>query len=271
MAFDLKEEDYDFNEAFGGYSDDENETYEEESEFDIYTEEEADARWGGLTFIQLVDEIDSMLANSRKYFFSRKKRVVDAELVVNLAKTISDKMPGEFREAERIMDQEASIISEARSEANAIRSDADFYYTDKKNSADALAEKIIADAKEKARNIVSDAQAHADELVSNHVITGRARDLAQQINENAKQQAANIIQGTETNCQEYIKQLTAWGAENIKGVTDFANAVIMSSINLNKKNIEDLENVAGKFINAAAGRMDALSRPPKMGTKQPVE
>ncbi len=271
MAFDLNEDDYEFNQTFGTFSDDENDAYEEESEFDIYTDDEADARWGSLTFIQLVNELDSTLANSRKYFFSKKKRVVNAELAVNLAKTISDKMPGEFEYAQNIIADQENIISNARSEANAMKSDADNYAQNKRNDADELAQKIIADAQEKAKNIVADAQNHANELVSNHVITNRAREVAVQINEKAKEQASNIIRGTEDNCQKYIEQLTAWGSENIKGVTDFANAVIMSTIELSKKNIDELSNIGIKFNNAAESRKEALTRPPKMGTKQPVE
>lgn len=268
MAFDLQEEDYEFNETFGTFSDDEDEAYEEESEFDLYTDEEADARWGSLSFIQLVNELDNTLANSRKFFFSKKKRIVDAELAVNLAKTISAKMPGEFEYAENIIADRDIIISDARSEANAMKSDADSYYTAKKNEADTLAEKIIADAQEKARNIIADAQAQANELVSTHQITARARELAKQINDEAQAQSANIIRGTEANCQKYIDQLTAWGNENIKGVTDFANAVIMSSIELSKKNMDELSNIGVKFNNAAESKKEALSRPPKMGTRQ---
>lgn len=268
MAFDLQEEDYEFNETFGAFSDDEDEAYEEESEFDLYTDEEADARWGSLSFIQLVNELDNTLANSRKFFFSKKKRIVDAELAVNLAKTISAKMPGEFEYAESIIADRDLIISDARSDANAMKSDADTYYTNKKNEADALAERIIADAQKKAENIIADAQAQANELVATHTITARARELSKQIIAEAQGQAANIVSGTEANCQRYIEQLTAWGNENIKGVTDFANAVIGSSIELSKKNMDELTNIGIKFNNAAESKKEVLSRPPRMGTKQ---
>ena len=87
------EEDEIFNNVFGD-NDEEDDGYEDPSEFSQYTEEETMTRWGNHTFEDLVFELQNILGASKKYFFSKKKRIIDAEEMDNLLRVITEKLPG---------------------------------------------------------------------------------------------------------------------------------------------------------------------------------
>ena len=62
MAFNEEVEELEFNSVF---QDDDDEGYEEVSEFRDYTEEEVSSKWGNFTFEDLVFELDNILGASK--------------------------------------------------------------------------------------------------------------------------------------------------------------------------------------------------------------
>ena len=60
--------------------------FEDISEFGEYDEEDAESRWGSLDFEELVNELENYIATSKKFFFSKKKnnKIIYCFLLRNL-------------------------------------------------------------------------------------------------------------------------------------------------------------------------------------------
>lgn len=208
------EEDEIFSNVFGD-NDEEEDEYEDPSEFDQYTQEETITRWGNLTFEDLVFELQNILGASKKYFFSKRKRVIDAEEMDNLLRVITEKLPGEIAQARETLEKRDRIISTAKSEASAIHSDAESYKSTTEKNANAKAAAIVKEAKDQAAN-----------LVAEHTITQSAEKRAREIITAANTTKSEIIQKTKQDAQNYINQVNQRCDKNLKDVFSYANAVL---------------------------------------------
>ena len=111
-------------EAEGGYEEaedyEEYENYDVGSDFGNYNPEEADARWGEKDFDELVVEMESIVSRGKRYFFSKKKRVVNGEELAQLAQHIQNKLPSEIIAAKDIITRQVEIIDDANSQKASI-------------------------------------------------------------------------------------------------------------------------------------------------------
>ncbi|MGN1418155.1 MAG: hypothetical protein ACI4W6_02385 [Acutalibacteraceae bacterium] len=264
MAFEQEEEDFEFGSVFQDDDDDE-EYYEEPAEFRDYSEDEIEGKWGNFSFEDLVFELENILSTAKKYFFSKKKRVVDAEETVNLTKLITKKFPSEITKANEIIDEEQQIISDAKRNASVIKADADAYHSRKIQEADANAAKMIATAKSRAEQIIADAKAKAEQMVEDHTITQQARAAGAEIIDKAKQESRNIVEGTKANCQNYISDIVEWAEGNINGVNDYVFGLLGSAREAYVSGVKSIDSVKGKYKNDYEAQVSSLKKPPRMG------
>lgn len=277
MAFEQQEEEYEFDSVF--QDDEGEEIYEERPEFRAYSDEEIDTKWGNFTFEDLVFELENIIGRAKKYFFSKRRRVVDAEEVMNLTRIIEIKLPDEIVKANDILDEEEQIISDAKRNASATKSEADAYHARTLHEADAqaanaietansTAKGIVDSAQEQARQIVAQAEAQARHLVSESNITKMAREQGAEIVNNARSDAANIIAGTNQNCEEYISRVVSWAEENIGGVNDYISMVLGKTRDLNATTIKQIDGVSAKYQSDCNEQMASLKNYPRVSRKQ---
>lgn len=223
------EEDEIFNNVFGD-NDEEDDGFEDPSEFNQYTEEETMTRWGNHTFEDLVFELQNILGASKKYFFSKKKRIIDAEEMDNLLRFITEKLPGEISQAREIIQNRDAMLAQARSEASAIRNDADNYRKTTESNANA-----------KAAGIVKNAKDRAEQLVADHQITKSAEKRADEIITSANQKSNDIVQKTRKDTQDYINSVNKKCEKNLKDVYAYANAVANKVNNTYDENFKKIK------------------------------
>lgn len=277
MAFEQEEEDFEYGSVF--QDDEDDEEYEEASEFADYSDEQIEQKWGNFSFEDLVFELEHVLGASKKYFFSKRKRVVDAEEMVNLTKLISERLPDEITKARDIIDEEQLILSDARKNASAVKADADSYHKRTTDSADAAAAQMIAAAKSRAEQIVESANAQAKDtiaraeekariMVDEHTITAQARDRGVEIVEGAKQEARSIVEGTNSNCEEYINRVMTWADGNISGVNEYVFGLLNSARDAYKIGINNIDGVKTKYKSDFDSQVASLKKAPRISKKQ---
>ena len=205
----------------------EDENFEDISEFAPYDEEDAETRWGSLDFEDLVGELENYVATAKKFFFSKKKRVVNGEEITHLVQYILQKLPGEISEAKSIISNRDSIISNAHREESKIVASAKDYYNSTTQKANEAAEKIRAQAK-----------AQAEEMVAAHSITQAARVRAEEIKEDCQQKMNAFIAKTTADCEAHKKSAREWAAGTTQGSYNFIcealskyQAVAMNNLN----------------------------------------
>lgn len=240
MAFNYEEEEeerIDFN----GFPDDDedDEEYEDVTEFGRYDEEELATRWGSLDFEGLLLELESIVANAKKYlFFSKRKRVIDGEEMMNLANLIQDKLPGEITEAKQVINNRNDIVANAKRNAEAIN-----------NAANEYSANVTSDAKARADQIVANAQKQAEEMVASHNITQQARVAAEQIIAEAKAKSDDLWAKTNAGCEEYIAKVMGWANNGMEG----SNEYVVGILNASKKMFRDsISNIDGILQNYSA-------------------
>ena len=160
------------------------EDYEDAAEFGNYNPEEADAKWGEMDFDQLVVEMESIVSRSKRYFFSKKKRVVNGEDLTHLAQHIQNKLPSEIIAAKDIITRQVAIIDDANNQKAAILAAAHQEETDTVNRAKDYYSRTVKKAQEDAALIVERATAQATEMVQESNIYKLAQEEAARIKHN---------------------------------------------------------------------------------------
>ena len=253
MAFNEEVEELEFNSVF---QDDDDEEYEEPSEFRDYTEDELKSKWGNFTFEDLVFELDNILGASKKYFFSKRKRVVDAEEMANLTKLVAERLPGEITDARSIIANRENLIAGARRDADAIKADADGYHQRTIDSANAQAAQIIADA-----------EAKAQQLVAEHTITAQAKEAGAQIVAAAKAEARGIVERTSAECDKHIEHVMQWADNNINGVNEYVFGLLGAARESFVSGIGSIDGVKAKYTNEFNSQVASLKSAPRITKK----
>ena len=110
------------------------------------------------SLLDYLDEIEDILDSSKAVPFSNKVSV-DKNHVLDVISEIRLHLPSEIRQAQRIIDEH---------------------------------DKVINDAKQKAENIIKDAEADAKTLTNNHEIFKRANEQAAEFIEETKRNARDM-------------------------------------------------------------------------------
>lgn len=225
----------------------EDENFEDISEFAPYDEEDAETRWGSLDFEDLVGELENYVATAKKFFFSKKKRIVNGEEITHLVQYIRQKLPGEISESRSIISNRDSIISNAHREENRIVTSAKEYYNSTTQKANDDAEKII-----------SRAQAQAEEMVASHSITQAARVRAEEIKENCQKEMNAFIAKTNADCEAHKKAARDWAAGTTQGSYNFICEALSQYQAVAMNNLNQITEVYKKFQSGYEEQMKTL-------------
>ena len=221
--------------------------FEDISEFGEYDEEDAESRWGSLDFEELVNELENYIATSKKFFFSKKKRVINGEEITHLVQYITQKLPGEISEAKSIISNRDSIINNAHREENSIVSSAKEYY-----------KSTTQKANEDADSIIKRAQAQAEEMVASHSITQAARVRAEEIKDNCQKEMNAFIAKTNADCDAHKKAARDWAASTSQGSYNFVCEALSKYQNIAMNNLNQITEVYKQFQAGYETHMRAL-------------
>ncbi|MCM1544429.1 MAG: hypothetical protein NC110_03935 [Ruminococcus sp.] len=257
MAFNYEEEEEKI--TFNGFpedDDDDEEDYEDVTEFGRYDEEELATRWGSLDFEGLLLEFESILASSRKFFFSKRKRIIDGEEMMNLATLIQDKLPGEIVESKNIIASRNDIVANAKRNAEAITNAANDYSAATTNDANA-----------RANQIVTAAQKQAEDMVASHNITQQARVAAEQIIAEAKAKADELVVAANAGCEDYIAKVMEWASNGMNGSNEYVYGVLNASKAMFRDSIAGIDQVLQKYGADYERKIADLKRGPNFKLK----
>lgn len=223
------------------------EEYEEITEFGTYDEAAAEDKWGSMEFDKLIIEMESLVSRGKKYFFSKKKRVVEAEEIATLSQYIQNKFPQEMIDAKAILDNEAAIVSQATKEANEIIANARKQEAEIVANARSFYASTTDKGKKDAEEILKRAKAQAEAMVQEHSITRMAREQSEQIKANTEVQAKNMIAEATAQCNELKTQSRDWAVGIVQGAHDFVISSLAGYQNVAKTSLDQINEVNKNF------------------------
>ncbi len=249
------EEDYEEYEEY--------DNYEDASEFGNYNPEEADAKWGEMDFDQLVVELESIISRSKRYFFSRKKRVINGEDLTHLAQHIQNKLPSEILAAKDILARQVEIIDDAGKERDSILAAAHKEETDTVNKAKEYYSTTIKKAQDDAAGIVARATEQATAMVQESNIYKMAREEAAQIENDANQQATAMIAEASRECDALREQARAYAVSVTEGAHNFITNSLAGYQSIAMTNLDTINKVHNQFQGEYANQVKVLGITPK--------
>ncbi len=241
-----------------GYTYERQEDELEDTEFGKYDPEEAAARWGGMEFDQLISEIEGYVARSKKYFFSKKRIVVDGKELNILVKHIQDRYPQELQKAIEILDRETIIINDATTKSNLIIANAKANEKETVESAKKFYVETCQKATEDKERLIAEGKAEAYRLVQEHEITKEARAEAERIKEANIAEISKRMSIAQDQINEYRDQVEAHCAEIKRKAVEFCDEYcnwvekamtaaynfVMTNVNTSQKaQVEHLSNI----------------------------
>ncbi len=229
----------------------EEQDFEDISDFGPYDQQDAESRWGKMDFIELIGELENYIATSKRFFFSRKKRVINGEEMTHLMQYIRSKLPNELTQSRRIIAEEEGIIAAARQQEKEIVDSAQNYYKSTTQSATEDADKIIKRA-----------QDQAEEMVAAHAITQAARVRADEIKENCQKEMSAIVAQAYQDCEDHKQQAREWAAGASQGAYNFICDALSKYQNIAMTNLNQITDVYKQFQSGYESHMQSLQANP---------
>ena len=178
----------------------------------------------------LIDELTLQLQNAKKMPFTDSVLVNQTHMTDALKRIVTNYDPS-LEKADKIIQNEESIltdataaanqtmataqgqaqgmVSEANTYAQKTKAYADNYSKDTVRQAEEQARAVLADAQTRANNMVEDAKAQADDLVSKTTVLARAEAQAREILENANQHSEGLRQQTHQDLSNLLEHVEA--------------------------------------------------------------
>ena len=241
---------YDYEEEY--------EEYEEVTEFGTYDEDAADAKWGEMEFEQLVVELSDIIARSKKFFFSKTKRIVNGEEATHLVQFIQNKLPGEIITARDILEKETSIISAAKQEKESILAEAHKQELETVNKAKTYYTDTVKKAQEDAATIIAKAKQQAQELVEESNIYRMAREEAERIKENTERETQAMIAKATDECNELKEHAKQYAVSVTEGARNFVASSLAGYQGIAMTNLDQINKVNTQFQTEYAAQIRAL-------------
>ncbi len=230
------------------------EDYEDISEFAAFDPGDAESKWGQLDFTELVNELENYIATSKRYlFFSKKKRVINGEEVTHLMQYIQNKFPAEVTKAKNIIADRDSILANARQEEKEIVESAQNYY-----------KTTTASATEDADKIIKHAQEQAEEMVMAHSITQAARVRAEEIMTQCQNDMNALIAKTNEDCEAHKQQAREWAFGVSKGSYDFVSDALGKYQSIAMNNLNEISEIYKQLQGGYETHMQGLQANPKV-------
>ncbi|MBR3815361.1 MAG: hypothetical protein IKJ27_01395 [Clostridia bacterium] len=241
---------YDYEEEY--------EEYEEVTEFGVYDEAAADAKWGEMEFEQLVVELGDILARSKKFFFSKKKRIVDGEEITHLIQFIQNKLPSEIINARDVLERESSIIAAAKQEKDSILAEAHRQELETVNKAKSYYTDTVKKAQDDAATIIAKAKQQAQEMVEESNIYKMAREEAERIKESTERETQAMIAKTTDECDELKEHAKQYAISVTEGARNFVASSLAGYQGIAMTNLDQINKVNTQFQSEYAAQVRAL-------------
>lgn len=238
-------EDEAFQETFGDYGDDEDEGEYYSRSFDTMSPDDREKKFGDIEFTELINELEEVLNNSRKFFF-KNKRIIDALYFGGIIDDIRDRTPAEIEKGIDIINRESDIIRDAENEADRITTEANTYDAEKRSDADAYYDERVAEGNAEKDRIIEEALREAERLTSEHQITMNAREQGKQIIDSARQEAQGIINSTNASVSEYKDRLNEWADKSMNDVIQFCFTLLQETRQVATSNIVNIDETYQK-------------------------
>lgn len=269
LETDLGVEDVATEEGYEEYEeyDDGYNSYEEASEFGNYNPEEADAKWGEMDFDQLVVEMESIIARSKRYFFSKKKRVVDGEDLTHLAQHIQNKLPSEILAAKDVLARQVQIIDEANRQRDEILAAAHKEETDTVNRAKEYYSTTIKKAQDDAAGIVSRANEQAYAMVQESNIYKLAREESAKLKDETTLQVQAMVAQATKECETLKEQARNYAVSATEGAHNFITNNLAAYQSVAMTNLDTINKVHAQHQADFAAQMKNLGITPKGGNQ----
>ena len=211
--------------------------------FDTMTDEERRQAYGDMNFYDYLVELEELLNNSKRYFFNRNKRVVNAKNIGGIIDDLNLVVPTEIAKGNEIIAAKDKIISDANAEALQTRSDADNYNLTIREQADDYYTARIEEGNNEMDRIIENANREAARIVSEHEITRAAREEGNRIVGEATAKAKDIIGVTEQQVSDYKQQVNQWAGNAMDAVAKYCFELLVKSRQSNEANIRDIDNM----------------------------
>ena len=178
----------------------------------------------------LADELMLLIKNAKKIPLT-DTAMVNQNSAIDLIKRIISAYDPQLDAAQKIVDNEEHIITDAQHKADTSMRDAqnqaqgmvneantyaqttkqnaDSYYAELRAKAEEESNAVVADAQARAQNMIEDAKAQADELVSKTTVLARAEAQAQKLLDNANQHAQALHSQTQAEISGLIEHVDA--------------------------------------------------------------
>jgi len=247
------EGEYEENEEYEEY-----ENYEDGSEFGNYNPEEADAKWGEMDFDQLVVEMESIVSRSKRYFFSKKKRVVNGEDLAQLAQHIQNKLPSEIIAAKDIITRQVAIIDDANNQKASILAAAHKEETETVSRAKEYYSNTVKKGQDDAAAIVARATEQATAMVHESNIYKLAKEEEAKIKRETEQHVYELIDQTKRECEELRAQAKAYAISIIEGAHKFVTNGLANYQNIAMTNLDTINAVNTQFQGEYVAHVQSL-------------
>ncbi len=249
-------------EAEGGYEEaeeyEEYENYDVGSDFGNYNPEEADAKWGEMDFDQLVVEMESIVSRGKRYFFSKKKRVVNGEELAQLAQHIQNKLPSEIIAAKDIITRQVAIIDEANDQKASILAAAHKEETETVNRAKEYYSNTVKKGQDDAAAIVARATEQATAMVQESNIYKLAKEEEARIQQETEQRVYELVEKTKRECEELRAQAKAYAISVTEGAHNFVTKSLAGYQRIAMSNLDTIETVNNQFQGEYAAQVQSL-------------
>ncbi|SFD06476.1 hypothetical protein [Ruminococcus albus] len=180
----------------------------------------------------LLERIDETIDNGATVPFSNKK-MVDGDQLHELVDEVRMSIPPEIKRAQELEVQRKAILETAKQEADAIR-----------NSATSEKENVMKEARAEADKLVSQEAiiARAEQYVKEQV--DRANQDAEDILSRARAEAENIIADANNKRQSILDAMIA----NINATLGEASETLQSDVNRLSKSLDDVNRMRDAII-----------------------
>lgn len=272
LETDLGVEDVEAEEAYEEAEEyEEYENYDVGSEFGNYNPEEAEAKWGEMDFDQLVVEMESIVSRGKRYFFSKKKRVVNGEELAQLAQHIQNKLPSEIIAAKDIVKRQVAIIDEANDQKAAILAAAHKEESETVNRAKEYYSNTVKKGQEKAAEIIARATEEATAMVQESNIYKLAKEEEARIQRETEQRAYELLEKTRKECEELRAQAKAYAISVTEGAHNFVTNSLVGYQKIAISNLDTIEAVNNQFQGEYTAQIQALGLVAKPQEVQPQQ
>ena len=236
-----------YEEGYEEYEGEEDQRYGSYEENGNYNPEAAEEKWGDMAFDRLVVELEDVVSRSKRYFFSKTKKVVNGEDLIHLSQYMQDKLPSVIVESKDIVTRKVEIINEAENQKNEILAEAHRNETETVARAKEYYSTTIKRAKDEAEAIIDHAEARAVEMVQQTEIYKRAAEEAEKIIQLANQKADGIVSNAETAANQLAEDARNYAIRMTESARTFITNHLYAYQQVAATNLDKINSVNGQL------------------------